>query len=548
MSEKLHDPELYYFDEKAADKAVYFMENYCTLISGPDAGKPVKLLDWQRDKLIRPLFGWKRKKDGLRKYRKVFLEIPARNGKTWIGAAIALYLLIGDGEAGAQVIGAAGSREQAGLVFSAAKDMASWMINAHPDAGTRLEVKDKVIRFKDHAGFTSFFRTVSADASSVEGIDAHGIIFDEIHVQQKRFLYDALMARIGSRKQPVVIGITTAGWNRETICYELYKDGKNVLQKRKQGIDIATDFLPIIYEADRNDSWDDSRTWKKANPSYGIGPTEDYLKGRVEEAKRTPAKLNSFLRYNLNIWTSNSVQWIPFDTWEKNKTRYTDQDLAKVPCVIGVDLASTQDLTAIVACFKMPNGDFVFRPHFFMPNNRIDEREREDGTPFVQWRSEGHLYGSIQAGGDVVDYDEVEELIEELCKKYRVRKIIFDRKFAQQLITNLIKKGYNVEQLEQSIRNYSPICKEFERLLIQGKIDHSDNPVMEWCAQNVMVDITKNGDYFPRKPNEKSKIDGIVGALMGLSDWVINPDLEEQGLSVFALNPNLKLTGASKDK
>ena len=262
----------YYFDEEAADKAVLFIEKFCSHVKGELAGKPFILEQWQKDDIVRPLFGWKDEETGLRRYRFCYVEIPRKNGKSNLAAALILLLLFADDEPGAELISAAGDRGQANIVFSIAQEM----IKNNKHLRSRCKVLRNTIEYK-----SSWYKSISAEAYTKHGLNCHGIIFDELHTQPNRDLFDVLTTSVGSRRQPVIIALTTAGHDRASICYEMHEYSEAVLS----GTIEDDTFLPVLYRADPEDDWTKEETWKKANPGYGTICNKAYFTDAVKSKK-----------------------------------------------------------------------------------------------------------------------------------------------------------------------------------------------------------------------------------------------------------------------
>jgi phage terminase large subunit-like protein len=297
----------YYFDEEAADRAVNFIEKFCTHVKGELAGKAFILEKWQKDDIVRPLFGWKDKDTGLRKYRTCYVEIPRKNGKSNLAAALALYLMFADGEPGAEIISAAGDRGQANIVYHIAQEM----IKNNKHLRSKAKVLRNTIEYK-----SSWYKSISAEAYTKHGLNCHGIIFDELHTQPNRELWDVLTTSVGARRQPLIISLTTAGHDRASICYEMHEYSEGVLN----GSIEDDSFLPVLYKAEPDDDWTDPETWKKANPGYGSICNEAYFIDAVKKAKSNPSMINSFLRLHLNIWTSAETAWIPDDIYIRRRS------------------------------------------------------------------------------------------------------------------------------------------------------------------------------------------------------------------------------------
>ena len=494
----------FWFDAAAADRAVQFFERCLTHVKGELAGLPLKLDPWEADRIIRPLFGWKRK-DGTRRYRKLYVEIPRKNGKSTLCAGIALYLLHADREPGAEVYSAAADREQAAIVFDVAKQM---VMQSEP-LRQRSEVYRRSMVVLESA---SSYRVLSADAFTKHGLNASGVVVDEVHAQRNRELIDVLTTSVGSRRQPLEAYITTAGYDRKSIGWELH----DYAVKVRDGVIDDAAFLPVIFAADEEDDWTDEKVWARCNPGLGHSLKLDYLRGECAKAKAIAAYENTFKRLHLNIWTEQENRWIQIETWDACNAAVPDlEDLRGRRCWIGVDLSSTTDITAAVALVEDPEDPDVFDvvPFFFVPEERIAERARRDRVPYDLWRDQGWL---IATEGNVVDYDAVRDKINELGEIMQIVEIPIDRWNSTGLQTQLGGDGFTVVPFGQGFASMSSPTKELERMLLDKKLRHGGHPVLRWMATNVAVVQDPAGNMKPAKNKSTERIDGIVALIMAI--------------------------------
>ncbi len=332
----------YWFDEEAADRACDFFPTYLRHVKGEFAGKPFGLLPWQRDLIVRPLFGWKRE-DGTRRFRKAFLEVGKKNGKSGLASGMGLLLAFGDAEPGADVYAAAADRDQARIVFGDAAVMARENPDFRRDAAITV-LRNAIVQ----TATNSTFKAVSSEVGTKHGFNVHGLIFDEFHTQKTRDLYDTLYKGTSARRQPLVFIITTAGDDRESICYEEYEYAKKV----RDGVITDAQYLPVIFESAPEADWTDERTWHASNPSLGVTKSLEYMRAECAAAQAEPRKRNSFLRLELNVWTESRTVWIAPEAWEACRRTASATDLATLPCCAGLDLSASADLTAIVLAFR----------------------------------------------------------------------------------------------------------------------------------------------------------------------------------------------------
>jgi phage terminase large subunit-like protein len=529
----------YYFDSGlyysvgAADHAVNFIETFCSHVKGRWAGQPFILQPWQ-DVIIRSLFGWKRG-DGTRRYRTAYIEIPRKNGKSMMAAAIALYLLIADGEQGGEVYCAASTREQASIIHR----MAAGMIRRNKWLSQRCDIVDSTRRIV-HPESGSFQRAVPAEAGALYGESPSGIVFDEVFVQKTRELWDSLQTGQAARSQPLTAAITTAGvrHDRHSICWELH----SYAEKVRDGIIKDTAFLPVLYFADKDDDWTDPAVWRRANPNYGVSVSPEFLAAECQKAQETPGKENSFRQLHLCQWTEQEVRWLSMDRWDacygspeptplvEVESRLEDRD-----CFGGLDLASTTDVAAFVLSFPDEDGGTSLLPYFYVPKERARERERRDRVPYVEWARQGFL---AMTGGATIDYDVIRRDINDLHTRFNIREIAADRWNAAQIINQLTQDGFEVVAHGQGFKDMTSPSKEFERLIVEGKLHHFGNPVLRWMASNVSAEIDAAGNVKPSKKTSIEKIDGIVAAIMAIGRGLVaEPEdssvYEERGLTIL---------------
>ena len=495
------DPPDFYFDRDAADKVIRFFEKLLIHSKGEWAGKPFVLQDWQRE-ILREIFGWKRA-DGTRKYRNVYLEWPRKNGKSTICAGLALYLLYADDEAGAEVYCAAADRDQARIVF----DQARSMVEASP----ALSKFGKVYRNNISVPkANSFYRVLSADAYTKHGLNAHGIIFDELHAQPNRELWDVLNTSTGARRQPMMIMITTAGvYDPESICWEQHEYARQVLE----GVIDDPSFFGYIAAADDEEDWTDPVVWAKANPSLGVTIKLDYLEQECERAKNSPAYQNTFRRLHLNQWTAQEERWLDMRAWNACNTALPE--LRGRPCYGGLDLASTTDIAAFVLCFppQEEREPYWWLPHFWIPKDNLFERVRRDRVPYDAWLRDGYISATP---GNVIDYDHIEAKIVELAGLYTIDEIAFDRWGATLIYQQLEEQRLTMVQFGQGYTSMSPPMKELLKLILSYQLGHGGHPVLRWMADNVVARMDPAGNIKPDKAKSRSRIDGIVAGIMAL--------------------------------
>lgn len=482
--------------------AVVFFEQLLVHIKGELAGEPFILQDWQRDEVIRPLFGWRRS-DGTRRYRRAYVEVPRKNGKSTLVAGIALYLLLADNEPGAEVYGAAVDREQAAIVF----DLAKAMVEASPVLSQRAQTFKRSIVSPSNSGV---YRVLSADVPAKHGLNAHGVIFDELHAQPNRDLWDVLTTATGARRQPLIVAISTAGFDRESICFEAHEHARQVLE----GVIDDPEFFALIRAADESDDWKSPKTWRKANPGLGVTIKESYLVAEAKRAELTPAYLNTFLRLHLNRWTSQETRWLPIEAWDECDGSVNADKLKGALCYGGLDLASTVDMASLVLVFPDEDKElFRLLPFFWIPEESLIERARKDRVPYDAWAASGLL---TVTGGNAIDYSRIVSDITALGDRFEIREVAFDRWGAFQVSQQLEAAGFVMIAFGQGFASMSPPTKELMRLTLDQKIAHGGNPILRWHADNVVVRQDPAGNLKPDKQRSRQKIDGIVASIMGI--------------------------------
>ena len=492
------------YDKDMADYAVGFIECLCHT-KGIWAGKPFELIPWQ-EQIIRDLFGIL-KPNGYRQFNTAYIEIPKKMGKSELAAAVALLLTCGDGEERAEVYGCAADRQQASIVFEVAADM----VRMCPALNRRVKILTSQKRIV-YAPTNSFYQVLSAEAYSKHGFNIHGVVFDELHTQPNRKLFDVMTKGSGdARTQPLYFLITTAGTDTNSICYETHQKAKDILEGRK----FDPTFYPVIYGADENDDWTDPKVWKKANPSLGITVGIDKVQAACDSARQNPGEENSFRQLRLNQWVKQTVRWMPMEKWDACAFKVLEEQLKGRVCYGGLDLSSTTDITAFVLVFPPVDEDdkYVILPYFWIPEETVDLRVRRDRVPYDVWERQGLIQTTE---GNVVHYGYIEKFIEELGKKFNIREIAFDRWGAVQMVQNLEGMGFTVVPFGQGFKDMSPPSKELMKLTLEQKLAHGGHPVLRWMMDNIFIRTDPAGNIKPDKEKSTEKIDGAIATIMAL--------------------------------
>jgi phage terminase large subunit-like protein len=493
----------FWFDAGAAELAVDFFRECLVHTKGELAGQPLRLAPWQAEQIIRPLFGWKRA-DGTRRYREAYIEVPKKNGKSTLAAGIALYMLFADGEIGAEVYSCAGDKDQARIVFNDAKLMRAMS----PELRKRSRAYKDAIAVLPTA---SKYQVLSSDAPTKHGLNPHAILFDELHVQPNRELWDTVTTGVAARRQPLIVAITTAGYDRASLCWEKH----DYALKVRDGSIADPHFLAVIYAASEQDDWRDPATWAKANPNYGLSVKPEYFLGQIKKAEDSLAYLNTFKRLHLNLWTESLTRWLPPDGWQACGGLVDADALAGRPCYAGLDLSTTTDLTAFALLFPPAAGEALWSllTYFWCPEAMIRRRSQRDRVPYDVWAREGFLRSTP---GDVVDYDIVRSDIRALGTRYRIHEIAYDRWNASQLVTQLQEDGARLTPFGQGFASMSAPTKDFEKLIVGQKLRHGDQPVLRWMAANVVLAKDAADNWKPTKAKSTGRIDGVVASIMAL--------------------------------
>lgn len=493
-----------YYDAEAADFAVEFIENLCHT-KGTWAGKPFDLLGWQ-EQIVRDLFGVL-KPNGYRQFNTAYVEIPKKNGKSELAAAIALLLTCGDWEERAEVYGCAADRQQASIVFEVAADM----VRMCPALNKRVKILASQKRLI-YIPTNSFYQVLSAEAYSKHGFNVHGVVFDELHTQPNRKLFDVMTKGSGdARMQPMYFLITTAGTDTRSICYETHQKAKDILEGRK----IDPTFYPCIYGADDADDWTDPKVWAKANPSLGDTIGLDKVVAACESAKQNPGEENAFRQLRLNQWVKQAVRWMPMDKWDACAFPVNEDDLEGRVCYGGLDLSSTTDITAFVLVFPPEDDDdkFAVLPFFWIPEDNMEQRVKRDHVMYDVWERQGYI---MTTDGNVVHYGFIEKFIERLGERFNIREIAFDRWGAVQMVQNLEGMGFTVVPFGQGFKDMSPPTKELMKLTLERKIAHGGHPVLRWMMDNIFIRRDPAGNIKADKEKSTEKIDGAIAMIMAL--------------------------------
>lgn len=500
------------FDEEEAERAVAFFR-ILRLPDGAGAGKPFELQPWQ-EFVVGSLFGWKGP-DGRRRFHYALVEVARANGKSPLAAGIGLYGLTLDGETGAQVYSAATTRDQAKIVFNDAVRMAE----QSPSLWPKLT---KTVNNLAYERGRSFFRPLSADAQTMDGLRVHLALVDELHEHPSGEVMAKLRTGMKS-SQPLLFAITTAGYDRNSVCWEEHDHAVKVLE----GVVENDAYFAYIATLDEEDDWTDEAVWAKANPSLGVTVRAETLREECELAKQIPGQQNSFKRLRLNLWTQQDSRWLDGQVWDENAGQVDATALQGRACYAGVDLSSTTDITALELYFPEPAGGGQVLSYFWVPEDNLRRRAERDRVPYPLWAEQGFIETTE---GNVVDYEAVRNKLRELGEVYEIREVAIDRWNSTQLQTWLMGDGFTVIPFGQGFASMTAPAKELEKLLVERKLQHGGNPVLRWMAGNVEVSQDPAGNIKPDKARSRERIDGIVALVMAIGRAMVQPAEDEVGI------------------
>jgi len=487
-------------------------------VKGAEAGKTITLSGWQKFILLN-IFGWLVKETKTRRFRKVYTEVPRGNGKSTLVAPVALYMLTGDRESGAEVYSAAVTRDQARIVFG----IASQMVQRCPEfrkASGVLALQRSIAH--DPSG--GRFEPLSADARSLDGLNVHFVVCDELAQHKQREVYDVLETAMGKREQSLLWSITTAGPDQGGIGFEIHDYAMKVLT----GAITDDSFFAMIFTIDAGDDWTQESTWRKANPNWGVSVQPSYIKQLCDKARQVAGAQNAFKMKHLNVWTNASSGWMPLDIWARQATELTLADFEGEECEIGLDLASKVDIASKVRLFRRFRDDGL-PVYYLFSDNYLPKAAALAGrnANYIGWSQDGSLNVTP---GDVTDFSLIEEELEADVKRFNVQSIPYDPWQATKFAQDMQRRGVTTMVVyNNTVPNFSEPMKEFELLVRDGRLFHDNNPCFNWMISNVVYELDRKENIFPRKEREQNKIDGPVAAIMALGRWILTEYNEAEG-------------------
>jgi phage terminase large subunit-like protein len=485
------DADGWEFDAKAAQLGVDFFHEELTFADGKLAGKPFLLERWQQS-VVGNIYGWNRGDE--RRYREVFIYVPRKNGKTPLAAGLMVQELVRCQTPGAQMFSAAADRDQAALIFRDATQMVrnqSWINDM-----MKVTPSYKTIEKSDF----SLYKALSSEAGTKHGLRPALVIVDELHAHPNSELVDTLTTGTAVKGlEPLIVYITTADYERESVCNTKHRYACSV---RDGKVNDARCF-PVIFEAAIDDDWKDPEVWKRVNPNYGVSVSEDYLARACERAQVERSFENEFKRLHLNIKTQSIEAWLPMDRWDQcpSEAVYLDGET----CYGGLDMSSTQDITAFVLYFPELK---AVRCWFWLPGDNAEVRQRRDGVPYSEWLADGVI---TETPGDYIEQDPIFDSIMEANDRYDIRKVGADGFQAAAMIERLMREGIDIEKFPQTMQHMTSPCKSLEKLVGTAQLNHGGNPALRWMAGNCVVEREpKRSMMRPSKKHSSEKIDGIT--------------------------------------
>lgn len=503
----------YWFDHEKVNHVVTWIETYCTHPIGDLAGQPLVLPEWFKRDVITPLFGWKRA-NGTRRYTRVYCEVPRGNAKSTLSTAVSLYCLCADGQKTPRVFCAAGSKDQASLVF----DPAKIMVKQHPDLMSELKIYQNSIMLEANGGV---MKVVSADGDLQQGLNGTMVSFDELHVQPNSRLYDAFNNMFVKRQEPLMLMLTTAG-----VLGSFAAEVHDYAVQVRDGVLKDDRFLPVIYAGDLEADDFDEKQWIKANPGW------DYLnqaefRANAEKAKQSAVERVAFRRFHLNKWSGADVTWMPDDVWMKGADEPVTLEKVKGrKCYVGLDLSSNRDTTAAVFVFPPTYEGEAWQvlPRVYIPQLTLFDRADRETVQYLEWADAGDI---VVTPGATQDYEYIRKDIETIGQQVQIQCIGFDSWNANETVQQLEKAGLPTMAYQQSFRWMSAPMQKLESLIQAGELNHGGHPVLRWQASNLQAE--NKGDFIrPTKSSSKGRIDGVVALIVAIGTYLVKLAEKEQ--------------------
>lgn len=499
----------YHFDEARAARPIQFIHFYCIHVKGPLGRQPLILEPWQQF-IIWVIFGWLDEENN-RRFRIAFIEVAKKNGKSTMVAPIGLYMLVPDGEEGAEVYSAATTKDQAKIVF---QEYARAMVVKAPELQEIFKLYAN--RIVDAESETSHFGAVASDVDQLDGKNVHCAIIDEYHAHKTDGVFRIMVDGMSARPQPLTIIITTAGFDPDVPCVDEEEYAQRILSGKAKN----ETYFAIIYTLDEGDEWTDKSKWIKANPCLGVSKQLKAMEADLDKALAMPAEQSKFKNKNLNIWTKNRQGWLKDDDWEKAEKLFDLEAMAGAECFAGIDLATVGDTASYSLCFPWEE-KYRLYTRIFLPEDDLRERELRERFEWQQMADEGHV---ILTPTRTIDYDFIQTSILADLAKFDIQSIAYDPYNASQFINNLEKEGLEDKLIEfpQAWKYINPATKDFETKLLNGRLESYKNPVIAWMVSNTVMKIDSNGNRRPTKASSRKHIDAVLSMIIALDQAVRN--------------------------
>lgn len=494
------------YDAQKADKVIGFLERYCRQSKGKSGGKLLRLQLWQKA-FIAAAFGFVDKKTGLRKYREVCLIVARKNGKSTLGSGIGNYMLFADKENGPEVVSAATKKDQAKVVWNEARNM----VKKSPSLNRRAKclVAEVKTAFNDGS-----FRPLSSDSNTLDGLNLHCAIIDELHAIEDKNLYDVLVDGMSAREQPLTLIISTAGTVREGIFDLKYSEAQDIINGYDDGLYVDEGVLFVVYELDSRDEWEKPECWIKANPGLGVIKRTATLADKVKKAQHNTTLVKNLLCKDFNIRETSSAAWLTFEDIN-NEERFDAAALEPRYFIGGADLSSTTDLTCATALFKKSETSPIYvRQMYWLPEKLLEQKTQEDKIAYDIWIDQGLMRVSA---GNRVNYKDVTAWFLEVQQEYNMNLLWcgYDS-WSSAYWVDEMKSYFGQECMEAVIQGKKTLSSPMKNLgadLAAKRINYNNNPILKWCLTNTAVDMDKNGNIQPLKINQRRRIDGTASLL-----------------------------------
>ncbi len=511
------------FDRTQAERVIAFFSDCLAHLEGEWAGQPFDLLPWQQG-MLWILYGWRRRDTGTRRYRFAYVLVGRGNGKTGLASGLCLYEMIASGEAGAQVYSAATDRKTAKILFDSAQLMvlnSPWLRSVVTSSVNNLCIQ----------GTASKFEPCAAEDSNLMGLRPSFVVLDELHAHASAGVWNAFYSAMGKRRSSLLLAITNAGYDRNSVCWRQQEYSEKVLD----GVVEDPTWFSWICTIGQDDNWEDESCWIKSNPSLGELIQIEEMRQQAKKAREDPSSLNAFLRFRLSIWTTSHTAWIPLDKWDA--CGIDEGELLRLAstrrCSAALDLSTTTDISALVLLFEpTPEDDrYLVLPRFFLPRENIAARVKRDRVPYDVWERQGRF---VLTDGNVIDYRAIRQDLLALRESYEIREVSFDRWNSSELVTELSEDGFEMVRVGQGFADMQAPTKRLMELVLGGRIAHGRCPVLRWMASNVIVKVDPAGNIKPDKGRSREKIDGIVAIIMALSGVINTEAPATVGMEFFA--------------